>query len=269
MSRQLALTRMAPSGFLARKKSSIASTLRRGFHEAHNSEPSARMVGRNNARLRALSDCASSIQAMRKPSSDLIEFGRVILHAAEDDDSVAGRGDLVAEDLELDGRGQGPRSCFRSAAWMIARACAAPRECTPQACRARPGRSRPEARRRNAIFPSRVRRTRTCNAKARAAAQRSSRSDFQDDNDTLDTVDQFQCSLLAALDRLRRLAPAAVENGVGRRNARRHRRLGVAHDADQHVERGAGVATRQRANFGDGLGHFESASGTTSWISPG
>ena len=58
------------------------------------------MVGRSNDRLRALKLCASSIQAMRNPSSDLIEFGGVILHAPEDDDAVAGRLDLVAEQPE-------------------------------------------------------------------------------------------------------------------------------------------------------------------------
>ena len=55
------------------------------------------MVGRSSDRLRALRFCASSIQAMRKPSSDLIEFGGVILHTPEDDEAVAGRLDLVAE----------------------------------------------------------------------------------------------------------------------------------------------------------------------------
>ena len=58
------------------------------------------MVGRNSARLRALRFCASSTQAIRNPSSDLIEFGGVILHTPEDDEAVAGRLDLVVEYLE-------------------------------------------------------------------------------------------------------------------------------------------------------------------------
>ncbi len=58
------------------------------------------MVGRSSERLRALRVCASSIQAMRKPSSDLIDFGGVILHALKDDEAVARRLDLVAEELE-------------------------------------------------------------------------------------------------------------------------------------------------------------------------
>jgi hypothetical protein len=64
---------IAPAGFRARKKSSIASDFRLGFQLAHSSESAARMVGRSSARLRALSDCASSTQAMRNPSSDLME----------------------------------------------------------------------------------------------------------------------------------------------------------------------------------------------------
>src|ERR1700704_4808248 len=73
LSRQLALTTIAPAGFLARKKSSIESDLRRGFQLAHSSDPSARMVGRNRERLRALKFCASSTRAILKPSSDLID----------------------------------------------------------------------------------------------------------------------------------------------------------------------------------------------------
>jgi hypothetical protein len=51
----------------------MASERRLGFQLAHNSECSARMVGRSNERLRALKVCASSIQAMRKPSGDLMD----------------------------------------------------------------------------------------------------------------------------------------------------------------------------------------------------
>jgi len=56
-----------------RKKSSMASLFRRGFQLAQSSDPSLRIVGRNNDRLRALRVCASSTHAMSKPSSDLID----------------------------------------------------------------------------------------------------------------------------------------------------------------------------------------------------
>src|ERR1700688_3196815 len=73
LSRQLALTTIEPGGLRARKKSSMASDLRRGFQLAHSCDASARMVGRNSDRLRALKFCASSTQAILKPSSDLID----------------------------------------------------------------------------------------------------------------------------------------------------------------------------------------------------
>ena len=85
---------------------------------------------------------------------------------------------LSLNSLEADGRGRARRSCFRSGALRIAPASAAPRGCRPRACRARPGRSRPGVRRRNAIFPSRVRRARLYSARAPAAAQRLSLSGF-------------------------------------------------------------------------------------------
>src|SRR5262249_31749712 len=44
-----------------------------GFQLAHSSDPSFRIVGRNNDKLRALSVCASSTHATSKPSSDLID----------------------------------------------------------------------------------------------------------------------------------------------------------------------------------------------------
>ncbi len=73
MSRQFALITIAPSGLRVRRKSSTASDLRLGFQLAQSSEPSARIVGRSKARLRALRLCASSTQAILNPSSDLIE----------------------------------------------------------------------------------------------------------------------------------------------------------------------------------------------------
>ena len=72
----------------------------RAFQLAHSSEPSLRMVGRSSERLRALRFCASSIQAIRKPSSDLMDSGGVILHAPENDDAAAGRLDFIAIQLE-------------------------------------------------------------------------------------------------------------------------------------------------------------------------
>ena len=36
------------------------------------------------------------------------------------------------------------------------------------------------------------------------------------DNDALDFVNQFQSAVIAILDWLRRLAPASIQNGVGR-----------------------------------------------------
>src|ERR1700730_8688745 len=73
LSRQLDFTTTALSGLAPRKNWSIASDLRRGFQLAQISEPSVRMVGRNSAKLLWLRVWASSIQAMPKPSSDLID----------------------------------------------------------------------------------------------------------------------------------------------------------------------------------------------------
>src|SRR5579863_4542920 len=64
---------------------------------------------------------------------------------------------------------------------------------------------------------------------------------FRMDNDTLNAMDQLQRPIIAVLDGLRSLAPAAVEDGIGGRDARRRRRLGIAHDANQHVQRAPGV----------------------------
>ena len=78
----------------------MASDLRLGFQLAHISEPSTRMVGRSSARERCESVCASSIQATRKPSRDLMDSRCVILHALEDDEAFAGRFYPVVEDAE-------------------------------------------------------------------------------------------------------------------------------------------------------------------------
>ena len=75
------------------------------------------------------------------------------------------------------------------------------------------------------------------------------------DNDTLDAMNELERAAIAVVDGLRRLAPATVKNGVGGRDPRRRRRLGVALHADQHVQRRARMAPRQRTDFGDGPGH--------------
>src|SRR3954447_5660588 len=76
------------------------------------------------------------------------------------------------------------------------------------------------------------------------------------DNDALDSMDQSKDAVIATFRRLRRLAPAAVQDGVGRRDARRGRCILTSHDADKNVDRGPSVATRQRTNFKDGFFHL-------------
>lgn len=66
-------------------------------------------------------------------------------------------------------------------------------------------------------------------------------------DDALDPLNQFQHSVLAVLDRLRGLAPAAIEDGIGGRDAGRRRCILAAHDADEHPEGRSGVAARERA----------------------
>lgn len=67
-------------------------------------------------------------------------------------------------------------------------------------------------------------------------------------DDALDPLNQFQHSVLAVLDRLRGLAPAAIEDGIGGRDAGRRRCILAAHDADEHPEGRSGVAARERAD---------------------
>jgi hypothetical protein len=71
------------------------------------------------------------------------------------------------------------------------------------------------------------------------------------DNDSLDSVDQLEGAVVAVLDRLRRFAPAAIQNGVGGGDSCCGRRVFTPHHADQDIERGSGVTSRQRANFGE------------------
>ena len=72
------------------------------------------------------------------------------------------------------------------------------------------------------------------------------------DNNALDSVNQFE-RMVAILDGLNGLAPAAVENGVGSCYPGRRRRVLVTHDLDKDIERGSGMASRQRADFGERL----------------
>ncbi len=59
-------------------------------------------------------------------------------------------------------------------------------------------------------------------------------------DDALDAMDQFQRAVVVG-KRLRRLAPAAIEDRVCGSNPRRRRRLAVAHDPDKDVQRRARV----------------------------
>jgi hypothetical protein len=76
------------------------------------------------------------------------------------------------------------------------------------------------------------------------------------DNDTLESVDQFKGAVVVIPDRLRGLAPAAVQNGVGGGNPRGSGRVLASHYADQDIERGSCMTSRQRADFCEGFGHL-------------
>src|SRR5450755_4714753 len=87
---------------------------------------------------------------------------------------------------------------------------------------------------------------------------------FKMDNDTLDSVDQLERAFVGGLERLRGLAPAAIEDRIGRGETRGMGCVLGAHDADQDVDRRSRVAARQRTEFGDGSGHnFLNQSGWT------
>jgi hypothetical protein len=77
-------------------------------------------------------------------------------------------------------------------------------------------------------------------------------------NDTLDPVDELKRPLTTVLQRLRSLAPAAVEDRVRGGYAGGGRCILAPHDADENADRGSGVATRDRANFekSPGLSHL-------------
>jgi len=79
------------------------------------------------------------------------------------------------------------------------------------------------------------------------------------DNDALDSVDHFKDAVITILQRLRGLALATIENGVGGRHPRRRGRILASHDADKDVDRGPGVTPRQRTDFSEGLRHLRFA----------
>src|SRR5438874_9817825 len=70
------------------------------------------------------------------------------------------------------------------------------------------------------------------------------------------------------LMRLRGLAPAAVENSVGRGDARRCGRVLAPHDARKNVDRASGMAPRQRANLRECFRHYANASHTATAMRP-
>ncbi len=93
---------------------------------------------------------------MRNPSSDFIDSAVWSCMPRKMMSPSPGVVDLVVEDLEAATDAECCDLALRSAACSIAPACAAPRECRPQASRVRPGRSRPAVRRRNATCPNRA-----------------------------------------------------------------------------------------------------------------
>jgi hypothetical protein len=75
------------------------------------------------------------------------------------------------------------------------------------------------------------------------------------DNDTLNSMN-YERTVIAALQWLCGLAPAAVENGVGCRNPRGGRGILASHDADQDIDGGFRVASGQRTNLCEGFCHL-------------
>jgi hypothetical protein len=72
-------------------------------------------------------------------------------------------------------------------------------------------------------------------------------------NDTLDAVYELERALTAVLQRLRSLAPTAIEDRVRSRYAGGWRCILASHDADENADRGSGVAACERANLEKGL----------------
>ncbi|KRR23710.1 hypothetical protein CQ13_26905 [Bradyrhizobium retamae] len=76
---------------------------------------------------------------------------------------------------------------------------------------------------------------------------------FRMNYNTLDPVYEFERAVTAVLQRLCGLAPAAVENGIGGRDASGGSGILASHDADENADRGSGVAPCQRTNFNKSL----------------
>ena len=72
---------------------------------------------------------------------------------------------------------------------------------------------------------------------------------------TLDTMNEFERAVAAILQRLCGLASAAVENGVGGRNARGGGCVLASHDADEDADRGPGMAPCDGPNFNNSFRH--------------
>ena len=79
-------------------------------------------------------------------------------------------------------------------------------------------------------------------------------SPFRMNDDALDPVNEFERAVATVLQRLRGLAPAAIENGVGGGDASGGRCILASHDADENADRGSGVAPRQGTNFKKSFG---------------
>jgi hypothetical protein len=63
-------------------------------------------------------------------------------------------------------------------------------------------------------------------------------------DDTLYSMNEFKRTIATILQRLRGLAPTAIENGVGSGNARGGGRILASHDADENTYGGSAVAPR-------------------------
>jgi hypothetical protein len=91
-------------------------------------------------------------------------------------------------------------------------------------------------------------------------------------NDTLDPVDELERAATAVLQRLRSLAPTAIEDGVGGGHACGWRSNLASHDADENADRGSGVAACEGANLEkclcpSHLGFPVGRSGALTWFS--
>ena len=114
----------------------MASDLRRGFQLGPDLRALDADGGPQKREERCESVCASSIQAMRKPSRRLDALRGVILHADEDDEAVAWRLDAVVEDAEERPDAEGLDLLLDEALCATASECAGPHGCRRLRCRA-------------------------------------------------------------------------------------------------------------------------------------